>query len=385
VAQNKTCGEDRMVPKDGNKRIEIFCCYAHEDLDFLDELKKHLYLLERQKLITVWTNIDISPGTNWRKEIDQHLNTAQVILLLISVDFIKSEYCYSIEMQRAIERHETGEARVLPIIVRPVYWEGAPFSKFQVLPTKAVPITSRKWSPPDEAFVDVAKGIRRVVDELADRPQTDLFSPQRTSIISKDGFDVRLLLAGGVLLLLVLILNVAFVLVYQSHTYPQLKQVYKGTYDNPPQHMELSVKSQQAQDFTGTVSLSSSICFFTGHFTDNRHLTFTSECGGDTGNTFTGELAPDGHIEGTYPSSSGENVLWSVSPTGVTKSGSPTGPACTFTMAPIQTAQQTAITPQVLDQSSLTSTGAEVRRRSAQKEARGLRGTFSCPFPRKSE
>src|SRR5438067_2296592 len=102
--------------------VEIFCCYAHEDESLLLKLKTHLNPLQREGLITVQSDIDISPGTEWEKEISHHLNTAQMILLLISPDFIASEYCYSVGMRRAIERHDRGEVRVIPIILRRVSW-----------------------------------------------------------------------------------------------------------------------------------------------------------------------------------------------------------------------------------------------------------------------
>ncbi len=98
--------------------VEVFCCYARKDQSLLLELKTHLTPLQREGLITLWADIDINAGMEWEKEIQRHLNTAQIILLLISPDFIASEYCYSVEMQRAVERHECGEARVIPIILQ---------------------------------------------------------------------------------------------------------------------------------------------------------------------------------------------------------------------------------------------------------------------------
>src|SRR5438876_11871174 len=114
--------------------VKIFFCYAHEDEPLLNKLKTHLRPLQRQALTDVWYDRDITAGTEWKQEIDKQLNEAQIILLLVSPDFIDSEYCYSIEMKRALERHERGEARVIPVILRPVYWQGAPFSKLQTLP-----------------------------------------------------------------------------------------------------------------------------------------------------------------------------------------------------------------------------------------------------------
>jgi hypothetical protein len=116
--------------------IEVFFCYAREDQQFLLELRKHLTPLQRKGRITLWADVDIHAGIEWEKELHRHLNTAQIILLLISPDFMASEYCYSVEMQRAMERHDSGEAHVIPIILRPVVWQETPLSKLQALPTK---------------------------------------------------------------------------------------------------------------------------------------------------------------------------------------------------------------------------------------------------------
>lgn len=151
--------------------IEIFFSYSHKDEVLREELEKHLSLLKRQGYITYWHDRKISAGTEWAGEIDAHLNTAQIILLLVSPDFMASDYCYDIEMKRALERHERGEARVIPIILRPVDWQNAPFGKLKALPTDAKPIFSSKWHTLDEAFFDVAEGIREAIKSLIDQYQ----------------------------------------------------------------------------------------------------------------------------------------------------------------------------------------------------------------------
>ncbi|HEX9987028.1 MAG TPA: toll/interleukin-1 receptor domain-containing protein [Chloroflexia bacterium] len=121
---------------------EIFISYAHEDEKLRKELEKHLSILTRRKMIIVWQDRKIVPGHNWKKEIDEKLNTAKVILLLVSSDFLASDYCYGIEMKRALQRDKAKEARVIPVILRDVYWKEAPFGKLQALPTDARAITS---------------------------------------------------------------------------------------------------------------------------------------------------------------------------------------------------------------------------------------------------
>ena len=96
--------------------------------------------------------------------IDEHLNDAGIILLLVSADFLGSDYCYDVEMRRAMERDRDGTARVIPVILRPCDWVSAPFGRLQALPTDARPIAS--WQDKDQAFTDIAHGIRRAVEEL---------------------------------------------------------------------------------------------------------------------------------------------------------------------------------------------------------------------------
>ena len=144
--------------------FSVFISYSIEDEPLLKELETHLAILRRQGVITTWNEQDISAGAERQREIDFHLNTNQIILLLVSANFLASKYCYGVAMQRAVERHNAGEARVIPIILRPAHWEVTPFGKLHALPTGATPITS--WPNRDEAFLDVARGIQKVVDRL---------------------------------------------------------------------------------------------------------------------------------------------------------------------------------------------------------------------------
>src|SRR5947209_6955869 len=153
-----------MSTSEAPKALEIFYSYAHEDERFRKALDRQLSLLKRDGLITDWNDHKITAGKDWESEILTHLDSAQIILLLISPDFIASDYCYSIEMQRAMERHEFGEARVIPVILRPADWKRAPFGKLKALPSDGKAVT--RWSNRDEAFLNVAKGIRRAVKEL---------------------------------------------------------------------------------------------------------------------------------------------------------------------------------------------------------------------------
>ena len=144
--------------------VEVFYCYDHADEGLRNELEKHLSLLKRQGQISAWHDREIGAGKEWDQEIDAHLNTAQIVLLLVSPDFLASDYCYDVEVKRAIARHEAGEARVIPVILRPVDWKDAPFGKLQPLPASGIPVTS--WSDLDAAFLDVVQGIRKAVADL---------------------------------------------------------------------------------------------------------------------------------------------------------------------------------------------------------------------------
>ncbi len=144
--------------------VEVFCSYAHEDERWLRKLETHLSLLIRQGLITLWHDRLIAPGTNWASIIDTHLETSSVILLLVSADFFASDYCYGIEMKRALERQEAGEALVVPILVRQADWTHAPFAHLHALPTDAKPLST--WPDEETALADMAAGIRRAVEEL---------------------------------------------------------------------------------------------------------------------------------------------------------------------------------------------------------------------------
>src|SRR6266849_3948169 len=130
--------------------VELFYSYAHEDEALRATLEKHLSLLRRQGVISQWSDRHITAGTDWTQAIDEHLEQASIILLLISADFLASDYCYGVEMKRALARHQANEARVIPILLRPVDWHNAPFAHLQALPTDAKAITS--WPNPDEAF-----------------------------------------------------------------------------------------------------------------------------------------------------------------------------------------------------------------------------------------
>lgn len=162
--------------------IELFFSYSHKDEDLRDQLANHLKILERQGVISSWHDRRILPGEEWDHQINDNLNSADVILLLISADFIASNYCWDVEVQTAMKRHETGEACVIPIILRRVDWSGAPFGKLQFLPKNALPVMA--WSDRDEAFENVTKGIRAAANKLiTERRQKRIASKKEAAIV----------------------------------------------------------------------------------------------------------------------------------------------------------------------------------------------------------
>jgi hypothetical protein len=159
--------------------VRLFYSYAHEDEELRNRLEAHLSLLERNGVIQSWHDRRITGGQEWAGAIHQEMERADVILLLISASFLRSDYCYDVEMRRALERHGRGEALVIPIILRPVDWDGAPFGKLQCLPRNALAVTL--WRDADEAFQDVARGIRRAIAGMTGATAAEPIPPSEDS------------------------------------------------------------------------------------------------------------------------------------------------------------------------------------------------------------
>jgi GTPase SAR1 family protein/predicted MPP superfamily phosphohydrolase len=146
------------------KPLEVFISYSHRDEALREELGKHLSALRRENVIGFWHDRMIGAGEEWKDEIDRRLEQAGIILLLVSPDFIASDYCYDVETKRAMERHAAGEAVVIPVVLRPVDWLNTPLAELQSLPRDNRAVTL--WPNLDAAFVEIAKGIRQAVEQL---------------------------------------------------------------------------------------------------------------------------------------------------------------------------------------------------------------------------
>jgi tetratricopeptide (TPR) repeat protein len=148
------------------KAVRIFISYAHQDDYLRERLRVHLSQLERDGLVKAWDDREIPAGEQWADEIDERLESADIILLLVSADFIHSNFCYGKEMRRAIERHEEKKDRavLIPVILRKCDWKTAPFSRFQALPSGVKPIS--EWKTEDDYFEAVTEGLRKRIQQL---------------------------------------------------------------------------------------------------------------------------------------------------------------------------------------------------------------------------
>jgi hypothetical protein len=164
VIDDRDASTDRPNRSPDVGPVSVFYAYSHRDAPFRDRLETHLAVLRRQGLIEDWYDRQIRPGQVVAREIDDRLRTADVILLLVSADFLASDYCYEVEMKLALERHERGDARVIPLILRDVDWHRAPFAHLLALPTDGKPVVA--FRNRDRAWLQIVAGIRNEVSGL---------------------------------------------------------------------------------------------------------------------------------------------------------------------------------------------------------------------------
>ena len=153
-----------LLPEEPRQALKLFYSYSHHDESLRNELETHLKILHRQGFINPWHDRRIRAGDEWESRIDINLEQADIILLLVSADFIASDYCNNLEMKCALERHDVGKALVIPVIIRDVNWRSAPFARLQALPTDGKAVTS--WGNKDEAWRNVSEGIEAAAREL---------------------------------------------------------------------------------------------------------------------------------------------------------------------------------------------------------------------------
>ncbi|MCB9308161.1 MAG: TIR domain-containing protein, partial [Lewinellaceae bacterium] len=146
---------------------KVFIIYAREDAQYLNELRGQLRPLEHAGRLRVWSDSEIDPGVAWEQEIVHNLESADIILILVSAAYYNSAYIHDKEIKQALARHEKGEAKVLPVIVRPCAFLDDPvISRLQVLPTDGKAVNSQHWRDRDDAWVDVVEGVKRTLDAM---------------------------------------------------------------------------------------------------------------------------------------------------------------------------------------------------------------------------
>jgi hypothetical protein len=170
---------------------KVFYSYSHADADLRQKLSTYLAPLKRQGKIEEWSDRKIEPGANWDKEISANLDSAHLVLLLLSADFLASDYCFGVEVETALSRLKKGEVRVIPILLRACLWKQSPFSELQLIPQDAKPIKSALWPSEDEAFTAVADEIA----ELVTGPPPSSSAPVRSD--QGQGLELSLRLVRG--------------------------------------------------------------------------------------------------------------------------------------------------------------------------------------------
>ncbi|MBN7820067.1 TIR domain-containing protein [Bowmanella yangjiangensis] len=143
---------------------KVFISYSHRDEDHREDFGDHLSMMQRNGVIECWHDRKIHVSDDWKNEIDQNLESADIIIFLVSPSFLASEYCFDVEVKRAMERQKEGTAQIISIVVRPCDWEDCEFSKFQAAPKDAKPIT--RWEDRDEAWLNVVQSIKKHINEF---------------------------------------------------------------------------------------------------------------------------------------------------------------------------------------------------------------------------
>ncbi len=164
--------------------VRVFFSYASEDRELRDELIKHLAIMQREGLIQAWHDEMVRPGDPWRPALEHAIDTAELILLLVSADYQASDECFVQQMVRALERQNQGKALVVPILLRPCCWESAPFASLKPLPSNQKPITS--WENRDEAFANITSGIRKILGISVQHPTQAAEFPKKEGTTSQE-------------------------------------------------------------------------------------------------------------------------------------------------------------------------------------------------------
>lgn len=154
---------DSMKNVNGDIKVKVFLSYSHEDESMKEELDKHLIMLKRNNKIESWNDRCIMAGQKLDSEIQQNLENSDVIVLLLSPDFLASNYCYEKEMKKALEKYDKGEILVIPVILRTCDWLNSPLRKLLAVPKDGKPINT--WSDKDQVYYNVKQEIEKSIDK----------------------------------------------------------------------------------------------------------------------------------------------------------------------------------------------------------------------------
>lgn len=146
------------------KGAKIFISYSRRDQKWVDRLRKHLSIFRGQEMLDPWYDRAIEPGEKWTDKLDKQLKSADIILLMISADFLSSDIARS-EMEQALARHDAGEAAVIPVILKPCLWENTPIANLQALPRDAMPISVQ--ADKNQALFETSREIQRIASTAA--------------------------------------------------------------------------------------------------------------------------------------------------------------------------------------------------------------------------
>jgi hypothetical protein len=167
ATRGQTFHYHELTPLPLTDAIDAFISYSPKDMPFCDDLLLHLSMMRRQRLINEWHERLLLAGSVTDEEVRKWLARSEVFIALLSADFIESDRCFVHELQAAMVRHRTQTGCLIPIIVRPCDWAHPPFSDLSVLPRNGIPISG--WNNRDQAWLDVVRDIRRVIELLHER------------------------------------------------------------------------------------------------------------------------------------------------------------------------------------------------------------------------
>lgn len=172
-------------------RVNIFYSYSHVDEELRERFEVHMAGIKRKGMIEEWHDRKILSGQNFESQIDKHLENADIIIFLVSADFLASDYCYNREVIKAVERHNEGRCIVVPVILRECDWEGSPFESIQGLPFDMKPVKSRHWHDIDEAFTHIVRELKKIIKKsFADKSKIKENHEDKTiSFIVRNGIS----------------------------------------------------------------------------------------------------------------------------------------------------------------------------------------------------